>query len=75
MHYEEDKIDPFQLLFEDKPQVDKHKLIPVDAGRTNKTALEQIDLSQLKLTGIILAASGNNRLEVRNTRLGLRSIS
>jgi len=56
------KIDPFQPLFKDEPHVVSHKLIPIDAGRTNKTALEKMDLSQLKLTGIILAASGNKGL-------------
>lgn len=56
------KIDPFQPLFEDKPQVDNDQFIPIDAGRTKKTALEKIDLSQLKLTGIVLAAGGNKGL-------------
>jgi type IV pilus assembly protein PilP len=58
----EGKIDPFQPLFEDKPQVKKDTLVPVDDERADKTALEKIDLSQLKLTGIILAASGNKGL-------------
>ena len=65
-----EKIDPFQPLFEDKPQVNEVKLTPVDDGRTKKTALEQIDLSQLKLTGIILAASGNKGLVQESTGRG-----
>jgi len=56
------KIDPFQPLFKEKPQTGGGILAPVDNGRTNRTALEKIDLSQLKLTGIILAASGNKGL-------------
>jgi len=58
----EGKIDPFQPLFADKPQSRNNILVPFDSGRKNKTALEKIDLSQLKLTGIILAPSGNKGL-------------
>jgi hypothetical protein len=57
-----DKINPFQPLFKEKPLTGGDNLVPFDTGRTKTTALEQIDLSQLKLTGIILAASGNKGL-------------
>jgi type IV pilus assembly protein PilP len=55
-----DKIDPFEPLFRDKPSValikkKRKKRIP-------RTPLEKIDLSQLKLVGIILASSGNRAL-------------
>ncbi len=53
------KIDPFTPLFTDKPEIDIGKLVPVDSGRTDKTGLEMVDLSQLKLTGIILYQSKN----------------
>ena len=56
------KINPFQPLFKEKPLTGGGILVLVDNGRTNRTALEKIDLSQLKLTGIILAASGNKGL-------------
>ncbi len=53
------KIDPFEPLFRDKPVSDKkekHK------KRMPLTPLERIDLSQLKLVGIIMASSGNRAL-------------
>jgi type IV pilus assembly protein PilP len=54
------KIDPFEPLFKEKPVVavakKKHK------KRVPRTPLEKIDLSQLKLVGIILASSGNRAL-------------
>jgi len=54
------KIDPFEPLFRDKPTValvrkKREKRVP-------RTPLEKIDLSQLKLVGIILASSGNKAL-------------
>jgi type IV pilus assembly protein PilP len=54
------KIDPFEPLFREKPSVamvkqHRKKRIP-------RTPLEKIDLSQLKLVGIILASSGNRAL-------------
>lgn len=53
------KIDPFEPLFRDKRSgVKKSKKIK----RTPRTPLERIDLSQLKLVGIVLAASGNRAL-------------
>ncbi len=53
------KIDPFEPLFQQEP-----------AGKAQKkkvrkgplTPLEKVDLSQLKLTGVILAQSGNRAL-------------
>jgi type IV pilus assembly protein PilP len=54
------KVDPFEPLFREKPAVasarKKHK------KRIPRTPLEKIDLSQLKLVGIILASSGNRAL-------------
>ena len=54
------KINPFEPLFRDRPTVSlvnkKRK------KRTPRTPLEKIDLSQLKLVGIILASSGNRAL-------------
>ncbi len=53
------KIDPFEPLFQDKPVLaKKNKRIK----RKPQTPLERIDLSQLKLVGIILASSGNRAL-------------
>jgi type IV pilus assembly protein PilP len=54
------KIDPFEPLFREKPvvavaQQKRKKRVP-------RTPLEKIDLSQLKLVGIILASSGNRAL-------------
>ena len=54
------KVDPFAPLFREKP-------VSVKKGKRKKkriprTPLERIDLSQLKLVGIILASSGNRAL-------------
>ena len=57
-----EKTDPFQPLFKEKPEKKTGKLVPVDTGGKNKTILEGIDLSQLKLTGIILSQNGNKGL-------------
>jgi type IV pilus assembly protein PilP len=54
------KIDPFEPLFRDKPSVALVK--KKRKKRTPRTPLEKIDLSQLKLVGIILASSGNRAL-------------
>ena len=54
------KIDPFEPLFRDKPTVAVAK--KQRKKRTPRTPLEKIDLSQLKLVGIILASSGNRAL-------------
>jgi len=59
------KVDPFQPLFEEKPAA------PEDTAAAEKqktkrrmplTPLERVDLSQLKLVGIIQAPSGNKAL-------------
>jgi type IV pilus assembly protein PilP len=54
------KIDPFEPLFREKPTVALAK--KKRKKRTPRTPLEKIDLSQLKLVGIILASSGNRAL-------------
>jgi type IV pilus assembly protein PilP len=53
------KIDPFEPLFREKPLITKKKK---EIKRIPRTPLERIDLSQLKLVGIILASSGNRAL-------------
>jgi len=53
------KIDPFEPLFREKAVSVKKKK---DKKRMPRTPLERIDLSQLKLVGIILASSGNRAL-------------
>jgi type IV pilus assembly protein PilP len=53
------KIDPFEPLFREKPVFVKK---PGKKPRIRRTPLERIDLSQLKLVGIILASSGNRAL-------------
>ena len=53
------KIDPFEPLFKDQPTAIKKKR---RKKRVPRTPLERIDLAQLKLVGIILAASGNRAL-------------
>jgi type IV pilus assembly protein PilP len=55
------KIDPFEPLFRDKPSPEKVKKSK-RKRRVPRTPLERIDISQLKLVGIILAASGNRAL-------------
>jgi type IV pilus assembly protein PilP len=54
------KIDPFEPLFRDKPSVAMVK--KKRKKRIPRTPLEKIDLSQLRLVGIILASSGNRAL-------------
>ena len=54
-----DKIDPFAPLFKEKPVIVKKKK---NKKRIPQTPLERIDLSQLKLVGIIMASSGNRAL-------------
>jgi type IV pilus assembly protein PilP len=54
-----DKIDPFEPLFKEKPVIAKKK---INKKRIPRTPLERIDLSQLKLVGIIMASSGNRAL-------------
>lgn len=52
------KIDPFEPLFKEEPVAKKEKR----KKRKPMTPLERIDLSQLKLVGIIMASSGNRAL-------------
>lgn len=54
-----DKIDPFEPLIKEKPVIVKKKK---NKKRIPQTPLERIDLSQLKLVGIIMASSGNRAL-------------
>ena len=54
------KINPFVPLFREKPTVDLMKA--KRKKRTPRTPLEKIDISQLKLVGIVLASSGNRAL-------------
>ena len=56
------KIDPFEALFKETPIIQTSTATYVISDRKGSTALEKIDLSQLKLTGIVLAASGNKAL-------------
>jgi len=53
------KIDPFEPLFREKAVLIKKKK---RKKRIPRTPLERIDLSQLKLVGIILTSSGNRAL-------------
>ena len=53
------KIDPFEPLFREKPVLARNSK---KIKRAPRTPLERIDLSQLKLVGIILASSGNRAL-------------
>lgn len=64
----EGKIDPFEPLFKETPEIKSGSPQHADTG--GNTALEKIDLSQLKLTGIILAASGNRALVQEATGRG-----
>ncbi|MEJ2098394.1 MAG: pilus assembly protein PilP [Desulfobacterales bacterium] len=54
------KIDPFEPLFKETPEVAVAK--KERKKRAPRTPLERIDISQLKLVGIILAKSGNRAL-------------
>ena len=54
------KIDPFEPLFKEEKTLAANKL--KHKKRVPRTPLERIDLSQLKLVGIIMASSGNRAL-------------
>lgn len=54
----EGKIDPFKPLFQEKPDLPRKRT----RRRIPRTPLEKLSLSQLKLTAIILAPSGNRAL-------------
>ena len=57
-----DKVDPFEPLFNETPGIKSGPPQYAETAGNGATALEKIDLSQLKLKGIILAASGNKAL-------------
>jgi type IV pilus assembly protein PilP len=52
-----DKLNPFEPLFKNKPGKRDNSLTPQIPVRQNVTALEKLDLNQLKLTGIIFASN------------------
>ena len=54
-----ERIDPFESLFKEKPVSVKKK---ISKKRIPQTPLERIDLSQLKLVGIMLSENGNKAL-------------
>ena len=62
------KIDPFEPLVREKPTLAKKKKKQIK--REPKTPLERISLSQLRLTAIVLASSGNRALVEENTGKG-----
>ena len=53
------KIDPFENLYKERPVFVKKKK---DKKRIPRTPLERLDISQLKLVGIILSENGNKAL-------------
>ena len=57
-----DKIDPFEPLIKETPKKNSDSDTYADTGPIGNHPLENIDLGQLKLTGIMLAASGNRAL-------------
>lgn len=57
-----DKVDPFEPLIREAPKKNSDSDTYADTGPIGNHPLENIDLSQLKLTGILLAASGNRAL-------------
>ncbi len=57
-----DKIDPFAPLFKERPKAQGQTATYAETNHNGTTPLEKIDISQLKLTGIVLAASGNRAL-------------
>ena len=61
------KTDPFEPLFQDRAVLTKKKK---RKNRLPQTPLERIDLSQLRLVGIILASSGNRALVEESTGKG-----
>ncbi len=68
MYDPKDKLNPFEPLFKETPEINSGS--PQYADTKGNTPLEEIDLSQLKLTGIILAASGNRALVREASGLG-----
>jgi type IV pilus assembly protein PilP len=64
------KIDPFEPLLNDRPEIKKGSLVPVIDRVGKLTVLQKIELSQLRLTGIILATSGHKGLVQESTGKG-----
>ncbi|MFH0727581.1 MAG: pilus assembly protein PilP [Pseudomonadota bacterium] len=56
------KIDPFAPIFKDTPPVEEESVEKKIVRRRPLTPLEKIDLSQLKLVGVIRAESGNRAM-------------
>ena len=56
------KIDPFEPLFRAKPEETEKAKKKKRPKRVPRTPLEMVDISQLKLSAIINAASGNRAL-------------
>ena len=57
-------------MFNDEPEINKGSLEPVIDRVEKPTVLERIELSQLRLTGIILATSGHRGLVQESTGKG-----
>ncbi len=58
----EGKIDPFVAVFETQEPTEMESEKGKPAKRIPQSPLEMVDLSQLKLTGVILAPSGDRAL-------------
>ena len=56
------KIDPFLPLYKEEPVIKKEIKVEKKIKRLPLTPLEKVDLSQLKLVGVINAPSGNKAL-------------
>lgn len=56
------RIDPFVPLFKEEQLASTTETEPKKKRRTHLTPLEKVDLSQLKLLGVILAPSGNRAM-------------
>ncbi len=64
------KTDPFVPLYKEEPTVKKEQKKKKKKKRLPLTPLEKVDLSQLKLVGIIRASSGNKALVEEATGKG-----
>jgi type IV pilus assembly protein PilP len=79
----EGKIDPFASIFRDESAVPADEKDRKKKKRIPLTPIERVDLSQLKLVGIIFASSGNKALVEdasgkgfiikKDTRIGINS--
>ena len=56
------KVNPFEPLFKETPKDPSQKATYADTDTKDNSPLAKIDLSQLKLTGIVRATSGNKGL-------------